>query len=173
MRNPEDPIQLVVSDGRPGLHTAIRSQFPDTVKHQHCIFHKLKNLADNGDKRHPLDYEQLQLNPDLPRREAVKQAKKARARCPGRKPHPFRSQPQWIENRGPWMVWEVEDGWVVLVDQEGIASIRRVGDRSRGGRAGREQKPASNSRELARAIYPVCGEGILEIERGMSGSVSS
>jgi len=76
-----DEVQLVVSDGRPGLHTAIRSQFPDTVKHQRCIFHKLKNLADNGDKRHPLDYGQLQLDPDLPRREAVKQAKKTRARA--------------------------------------------------------------------------------------------
>ena len=35
----------------------------------------------------------------------------------------------------------------------------------RGGfRAGREQKPASNSRELARTIYPVCGKRIPEIE---------
>lgn len=68
-------LQLVVSDGRPGLHTAIRTVFPDTVKHQRCIFHKLKNLADN------LDYGRLELNPDLPRREAVRQAKKARARA--------------------------------------------------------------------------------------------
>ena len=70
-----DKLQLVVSDGRPGLHTAIRAVFPDTVKHQRCIFHKLKNLADN------LNYEQLRLDPDLPRQEAVKQAKKARARA--------------------------------------------------------------------------------------------
>ncbi|MCP4685768.1 MAG: hypothetical protein GY867_10040 [bacterium] len=70
-----DKLQLVVSDGRPGLHTAIRDVFPETVKHQRCVFHKLKNLADN------LDYKQLQLAPDLPRREAVRQAKKARARA--------------------------------------------------------------------------------------------
>lgn len=70
-----DQVQLVVSDGRPGLHTAIRSQFPDEVKHQRCIFHKLKNLADN------LDYDQLKLDPDLSHREAVKQAKKSRARA--------------------------------------------------------------------------------------------
>lgn len=70
-----DKLQLVVSDGRPGLHTAIRAVFPKTVKHQRCVFHKLKNLADN------LDYGQLKLEPDLPRREAVKQAKKARARA--------------------------------------------------------------------------------------------
>ena len=70
-----DEVQLVVSDGRPGLHKAIRSQFPNEVKHQRCIFHKLKNLADN------LDYGQLKLDPDLPRRDAVKQAKKARARA--------------------------------------------------------------------------------------------
>ena len=70
-----DKLQLVVSDGRPGLHTAIRTVFPKTVKHQRCVFHKLKNLADN------LDYGQLKLDPDLPRREAVKQAKKARARA--------------------------------------------------------------------------------------------
>jgi len=66
-------LQLVVSDGRPGLHTAIRSVFPKTVKHQRCIFHKLKNLADN------LTYKNLVLNPDLSRREARKQAKEARA----------------------------------------------------------------------------------------------
>mgnify|MGYP001033705538 CR=1 FL=1 len=70
-----DKLQLVVSDGRPGLHTAIHASFPKTVKHQRCVFHKLKNLADN------LDYEQLKLDPDLPRREAVKQAKKTRARA--------------------------------------------------------------------------------------------
>ena len=57
-------LQLVVSDGRPGLHTAIRSVFPKTVRHQRCVFHKLKNLV---------------LNPDLSRREARKQAKEARA----------------------------------------------------------------------------------------------
>ncbi|MFQ5814517.1 MAG: transposase, partial [Anaerolineae bacterium] len=68
-------LQLVVSDGRPGLHTAIRSIFPKTVKHQRCIFHKLKNLADN------LTYKHLVLNPDLPDREARKQAKEARARA--------------------------------------------------------------------------------------------
>ena len=68
-------LQLVVSDGRPGLHTAIRAVFPKTVKHQRCIFHKLKNLADN------LTYQNLTLNPDLPPREAHKQAKEARARA--------------------------------------------------------------------------------------------
>jgi transposase-like protein len=68
-------LQLVVSDGRPGLHTAIRSVFPQTVKHQRCIFHKLKNLADN------LTYNHLTLNPDLPHREALKQAKETRARA--------------------------------------------------------------------------------------------
>ena len=68
-------LQLVVSDGRPGLHTAIRSVFPKTVKHQRCIFHKLKNLGDN------LTYKNLLLNPDLPRRKARKQAKQARARA--------------------------------------------------------------------------------------------
>jgi len=68
-------LQLVVSDGRPGLHTAIRAVFPKTVKHQRCIFHKLKNLADN------LTYQNLTLNPDLSYREARKQAKDARARA--------------------------------------------------------------------------------------------
>lgn len=68
-------LQLVVSDGRPGLHTAICSVFPKTVKHQRCIFHKLKNLADN------LTYEHLVLNPDLSYREARKQAKETRARA--------------------------------------------------------------------------------------------
>jgi transposase-like protein len=66
-------LQLVVSDGRPGLHTAIRSVFPKTVKHQRCIFHKLKNLGDN------LTYKNLEMDPNLSRREARKQAKKARA----------------------------------------------------------------------------------------------
>ena len=70
-----DKLQLVVSDGRPGLHNAIRAVFPETVKHQRCVFHKLKNLADN------LDYKHLKLDPDLSRREAVKQAKKAQARA--------------------------------------------------------------------------------------------
>ncbi len=68
-------LQLVVSDGRPGLHTAIRSVFPRTVKHQRCIFHKLKNLGDN------LAYKNLVLNPDLLYPEARKQAKKTRARA--------------------------------------------------------------------------------------------
>jgi transposase-like protein len=68
-------LQLVVSDGRPGLHTAIRSVFPKTVKHQRCIFHKLENLGDN------LTYKNMALNPDLSRRKARKQAKKARARA--------------------------------------------------------------------------------------------
>ncbi|MFQ5814547.1 MAG: transposase [Anaerolineae bacterium] len=68
-------LQLVVSDGRPGLHTAIRAVFPKAVKHQRCIFHKLKNLADN------LTYKNLTLNPDLPQREARKQAKETRARA--------------------------------------------------------------------------------------------
>ena len=68
-------LQLVVSDGRPGLHAAIRSLFPKTVKHQRCIFHKLKNLGDN------LTYKNLPLNPDLPYRKARKQAKEARARA--------------------------------------------------------------------------------------------
>jgi transposase-like protein len=63
----------MVTDGRPGLHTAIRSVFPKTVKHQRCIFHKLKNLGDN------LTYKNLVLNPDLSRREARKRAKEARA----------------------------------------------------------------------------------------------
>lgn len=36
-------LQLVVSDSRPGLHTAIRSVFPKTVEHRRCVFHKLKN----------------------------------------------------------------------------------------------------------------------------------
>ncbi len=66
-------LQLVVSDGRPGLHTAIRSVFPKTVKHQRCIFHKLKNLGDN------LTYKNLEMDPNLSHREARKQAKKARA----------------------------------------------------------------------------------------------
>jgi len=65
----------VVSDGRPGLHTAIRSVFPKTVEHQRCIFHKLENLADN------LTYENMVLNPDLPYRKARKQAKETRARA--------------------------------------------------------------------------------------------
>lgn len=68
-------MQLVVSDGRPGLNTAIRAIFPDTVRHQRCIFHKLKNLADN------LTFEHLTLAPELPHREAVKQAKLTRARA--------------------------------------------------------------------------------------------
>ena len=66
-------LQLVVSDGRPGLHTAIRSVFPKTVRHQRCIFHKLKNLGDN------LTYRNLVLDPGLSHRKARKQAKKARA----------------------------------------------------------------------------------------------
>jgi transposase-like protein len=68
-------LQLLVSDGRPGLHTAIRSVFPKTVRHQRCIFHKLKNLADN------LSYKNLVLNPDLPSRQAGQQAKETRARA--------------------------------------------------------------------------------------------
>jgi len=42
-----------------------------------------------------------------------------------------------------------------------------------GFRAGREQKSSSNRPRLGRTIYPVCGEKMPEIERGMSGSVSS
>jgi transposase-like protein len=68
-------LQLLVSDGRPGLHTAIRSVFPKAVRHQRCIFHKLKNLADN------LTYKNLVLNPDLLYRQARQQAKEARARA--------------------------------------------------------------------------------------------
>lgn len=68
-------LQLVVGDGRPGLGTAIRSVFPSHVKQQRCIFHKLQNLGDN------LAYTDLVLNPDLPYREALRQAKIARARA--------------------------------------------------------------------------------------------
>jgi transposase-like protein len=68
-------LQLLVTDGRPGLHTAIYAVFPKTVKHQRCVFHKLKNLADN------MTFEHLTLNPDLPHREAFKQAKQTRARA--------------------------------------------------------------------------------------------
>jgi transposase-like protein len=71
----KDQLQLVVTDGRPGFPKAIRAVFPQTVKHQRCVFHKLKNLADN------LTYKHLILNPELPYREALKQAKETRARA--------------------------------------------------------------------------------------------
>jgi transposase-like protein len=66
-------LQLVATDGRPGFHKAIYAVFPKTVKHQRCIFHKLKNIGDN------LAYQHLVLNPDLPHKEALKQAKETRA----------------------------------------------------------------------------------------------
>jgi len=68
-------LQLIVSDGRPGIGTAISSVFPSTVRHQRCIFHKLKNLADN------LTFHDLDLDPSLPHQEAVKRAKEERARA--------------------------------------------------------------------------------------------
>jgi putative transposase len=72
--NPQQ-LQVVVSDGRPGLDKAIHAVFPQTVKHQRCIFHKLKNLADN------LTFPHLVLNPALPYRQALQQAQEARARA--------------------------------------------------------------------------------------------
>jgi len=68
-------LRLIVSDGRPGIGTAIRSVFPSTVRHQRCIFHKLKNLADN------LAFADLALDPNLPHKKAVKRAKEERARA--------------------------------------------------------------------------------------------
>jgi len=68
-------LQLVVTDGRPGFHQAICAVFPQAVKHQRCIFHKLKNLGEN------LAYDQLTLDPDLPLREARQQAQEERARA--------------------------------------------------------------------------------------------
>jgi transposase-like protein len=70
-----EQLELVVSDGRPGLHTAICSVFKDNVKHQRCIFHKLKNLGDN------LEFADLILDATLPHKEAVKQAKQTRAQA--------------------------------------------------------------------------------------------
>jgi transposase-like protein len=64
-----------VGDGRKGLHGAAKAAFPQTVRYQRCIFHKLKNLADN------LHYKHLSLNPELPYREARKLAKETRARA--------------------------------------------------------------------------------------------
>jgi putative transposase len=68
-------LQLIVGDGRKGLHGAAKAAFPQTVRYQRCIFHKLKNLADN------LHYKHLSLNPELPYREARKLAKETRARA--------------------------------------------------------------------------------------------
>ena len=66
-------LQLVATDGRSGFHKAIYDVFPKTVKHQRCIFHKLKNICDN------LTYQHLVLNPDLSHKDALKQAKETRA----------------------------------------------------------------------------------------------
>jgi len=68
-------LQLVVTDGRRGFAKAIRAVFPQTVKHQRCIFHKLKNLADN------LTFQHLALDLSLPHQAAVEQAKQDRARA--------------------------------------------------------------------------------------------
>jgi putative transposase len=70
-----DQLQLVVGDGRKGLQSAAEGVFPPSVRYQRCIFHKLKNLADN------LRYKQLSLQAGLPFREARKLAKEARARA--------------------------------------------------------------------------------------------
>ncbi len=66
-------LQLVATDGRSGFHKAIYDVFPKAVKHQRCIFHKLKNICDN------LTYQHLVLNPDLSHKDALKQAKETRA----------------------------------------------------------------------------------------------
>src|SRR4029077_6015094 len=42
----EETTQLVVSDGAPGLETALDYHFYG-VPHQRCIFHKIKNIADH------------------------------------------------------------------------------------------------------------------------------
>ena len=68
-------LELVASDGRPGLHKAIYSVFKDNVKHQRCIFHKLKNLGDN------LEFADLFLDASLPAKKAIKQAKHDRAQA--------------------------------------------------------------------------------------------
>ena len=50
-----DKLELIVSDGRKGIEKAIKEVFPENVKHQRCIFHKLKNIGDN------LSYEGVEI----------------------------------------------------------------------------------------------------------------
>ena len=69
----EEKVKLVVSDGAGGIESALRLNLPG-VLHQRCQFHKIKNIREN------LKFEGLELNPSLPLREAIKEAKKKRIR---------------------------------------------------------------------------------------------
>ena len=58
-----DKLELIVSDGRKGIEKAIKEVFPKNIRHQRCIFHKLKNIGDN------LSYEGLEIKEKLTTKE--------------------------------------------------------------------------------------------------------
>jgi transposase-like protein len=62
---------LVVSDGAPGLESAL-DRYLWGVPHQRCLFHKIKNLADH------LVLNDLQLESAETKEQAVREAKRAR-----------------------------------------------------------------------------------------------
>jgi len=66
-----ETTQLVVSDGAPGLESAL-DRYLWGVPHQRCLFHKIKNLADH------LVLNDLQLESAETKEQAVREAKRAR-----------------------------------------------------------------------------------------------
>ena len=70
----EETTQLVVSDGAPGLETALDDHCYG-VPHQRCIFHKIKQIADH------LLYGDLAVNGEAGDDQAKRQAKTARKKA--------------------------------------------------------------------------------------------
>jgi putative transposase len=70
----EETTRLVVSDGAPGLETALDDHFYG-VPHQRCIFHKIKNIADH------LLYGDLEVEGEASDDKAKRKAKTARKKA--------------------------------------------------------------------------------------------
>ncbi len=70
----EETTQLVVSDGSPGLETALDYHFYG-VPHQRCVFHKIKNIADH------LLYGDLEVDGEASDDKAKRKAKTARKKA--------------------------------------------------------------------------------------------
>jgi len=68
-----EETKLIVSDGRLGIGKAMKKVFSKEIKHQRCIFHKLKNLGDN------LEHKGIEIEEGASPKE-IKSAKTERAR---------------------------------------------------------------------------------------------
>lgn len=71
---------------------------------------------------------------------------------------------KWKQNYSPQSVSKAEEVWAVLLDREIIPSIQAVTDRLRRLEDDGERELAPSNLHLARAIYPVFGEKMPELE---------